>query len=184
MITVLFRIGLYISSFFPLYILLVINNYKDIPSLKDLLQIMEFKDLNAGLFWIAISVLALISIISLIIIIRVEQHERHTFKEINQTEDHLLNYVVTYLLPLLSIEIHKTESLLVNAGLFALIGFLYVKNSLVYLNPLFLFFGYNLFKAENDVIIISNYNFYDLKQLQNERINCRKLSYNIYLIRK
>ncbi|MED4562709.1 hypothetical protein [Bacillus altitudinis] len=184
MITVLFRIGLYISSFFPLYVLLVISNYKDIPTFKDVSEIMKFKDLNAGMFWIVICALSLISIISLAIVMKTKQPEKHTFKDINQTEDHLLNYVVTYLLPLLSIEIHKTESLLVNAGLFALIGFLYVRNSLVYLNPLFLFFGYNLYKADNGKIIITNYNFYELKQLQNERIYCGVLSHNIYLIRK
>lgn len=184
MIKVLPRIGLFISSFFPLYVLLTISNYDDIPTLKEILEIFEFKDLNAGLFWIVILLLSIISIISLLYIVKASLNECHSFTGVNKTEDHLLNYVVTYLLPLLSIEIHETNSLIVNAGLFLLIGYLYVKNGLVYLNPLFLFFGYNIYKADNEVILITNINFYDLKNLENEEIRCRVLSYKIYLIRK
>jgi hypothetical protein len=54
--------------------------------------------------------------------------------EISRTEDKLFDYVVTYQVPILSIDISRGNSMLVNAGLFGLLGFLYVKNSLVYLN--------------------------------------------------
>ncbi|MGQ3440263.1 hypothetical protein NST56_06750 [Bacillus sp. FSL R5-0560] len=184
MIKVLPRIGLYISSFFPLYVLLIMSNYKDIPTIREIREIFKFKDLNAGSFWIVIFLLIIISIVSLLFIVKARLNEVHSFKGINKTEDHLLNYVVTYLLPLLSIEIHETNSLIVNAGLFLLIGFLYVKNGLVYLNPLFLFFGYNIYKADNEIILITNYNFYDLKNCENDNLRCRLLSYKIYLIRK
>jgi hypothetical protein len=115
---------------------------------------------------------------------KVSLNERHQFKGICKTEDNLLNYVVTYLVPILSIDIAKANSLLVNSGLFLLLGFIYVKNSLVYLNPLFLFFKYNIFRTDNNEILISNYDIYELKNLEDTKLKARILSYKIYLIRK
>ena len=111
-------------------------------------------------------------------------NEKHKFEGVSKTEDNLLSYVVTYLVPILSINITKANSLLVNLGLFTLLGFIYVKNSLVYLNPLFLFFRYNIFLTANNEVIISNLDIYELKSLEGERIRTRVLSYKIYLVRK
>lgn len=115
---------------------------------------------------------------------KIDLNEYESFSGICKTEDNLLSYVVTYLVPILSTDITRPNSLIVNLGLFSLLGFIYVKNSLVYLNPLFLFFGYNVFIAENNVVIISNYDIYKLKNLEGDRLNTRPLSYKIYLVRK
>jgi len=184
MISVLFRIGLYVSSFFPLYALLLINNYKYFTSWKKVKDLFIFKSFLPSIFIYVLLVLVLLSIAALIIIIRVSLNEKHQFVGVVKTEDNLLNYVVTYLVPILSIDITKANSLLVNLGLFALLGFIYVKNSLVYLNPLFLFFKYNVFITENNEVLISNYDIYELKNLEGERIRTRVLSYKIYLVRK
>lgn len=184
MISVFYRIGLYVSSFFPLYILLIINNYKYFSTWKKVKGIFMFDKLLPSLFGISLLVLIIISFISLIVITRISLNERHQFEGVIKTEDNLLNYVVTYLVPLLSIKVSEAESLLVNACLFLLFGFIYVKNSLVYLNPLFLFFRYNIFRTDKNEVIISNYDIYDLKNLEGEKVKTRVLSYKIYLVRK
>ncbi|GAC43082.1 NADH:ubiquinone oxidoreductase [Paenibacillus popilliae ATCC 14706] len=175
MITVLYRIGLYVSSFFPLYILIVIGNYNYFTSWLQFWDLIKFKDISTSLFWLIIFILIVISIISLLCITNRSQNEKHQFTGVSKTEDSLLSYVVTYLIPLLSIEITKVNSLLVNAGLFLLLGFIYVRNNFIYLNPLFLFFGYNIFKTANEEVLISNYDIYDLKNMENEKLKCRVL---------
>lgn len=184
MLKVLYRIGLYVSSFFPLYVLLVINNYNLLSSWSKIKYILSFKNIAASIFWYFLLFLMLFSLLSLVFIVKVSLSEKHSFEAINKTEDNLLDYVVTYLVPLLSIDINKLNSLLVNAGLFLLLGYIYVKNNFVYLNPLFLFFGYNIFKTGKDEILISNYDIYDLKNLEKVRLDCRVLGYKIYLVRK
>ncbi|PFI17442.1 hypothetical protein [Bacillus cereus] len=184
MISVLFRIGLYISSFFPLYILLIVNNYKHFTSWKKIKDVFLFKDLLLSVFSYSLIVLIISSLIYLIVIMKINLNEKNQFVEVCKTEDRLLNYVVTYLVPLLSIDLTKANSMLVNLGLFLLLGFIYVKNSLVYLNPLFLFFNYNVFITKDDDVIISNYDIYGLKSREGERLRTRKLSYKIYLVRK
>ncbi|PLR81766.1 hypothetical protein CVD25_11385 [Bacillus canaveralius] len=184
MVSVLFRIGLYVSSFFPLYVLLIIDNYNYYISWTRIKSIILFEHVLPSLFSYSILVLIAISVSSLFIIMKINLNEKHQFEGISKTEDNLLSYVVTYLVPILSIDITKANSLLVNAGLFSLLGFIYVKNSLVYLNPLFLFFRYNIFLTEKNEVLISNLDIYELKSLEGERIRTRVLSYKIYLIRK
>ncbi|PLR86199.1 hypothetical protein [Bacillus sp. V33-4] len=184
MVSVLFRIGLYVSSFFPLYVLLIIDNYNYYISWTRIKSILLFEHVLPSLFSYSILVLIAISVSSLFIIMKINLNEKHQFEGISKTEDNLLSYVVTYLVPILSIDITKANSLLVNAGLFSLLGFIYVKNSLVYLNPLFLFFRYNIFLTEKNEVLISNIDIYELKSLEGERIRTRVLSYKIYLIRK
>ncbi|WP_068672267.1 hypothetical protein [Oceanobacillus sp. Castelsardo] len=184
MITVFYRIGLYISSFFPLYILLFIDNIEFWINKSDLFSIILFRDITKSLFFVVIIILITISIASVIVLKKLQHNERYSFQDIKRTEDNLLSYVVTYLVPILSIDVNDMSSLFVNLGLFSLLGFIYVKNSLVYLNPLFLFFQFNIYIAEEHKVIISNYNINELKLLEKERVNVRKLSYNIFLIRR
>lgn len=184
MMPVLNRIGLYVSSFFPLYILLIINNYEYFSSLKKIKDVLLFKELLPSLFGLTLLVLILASIASLIFITKTNLNEKHQFEGVCKTEDKLLNYVVTYLVPILSIKVSDGKSLLVNAGLFSLLGYIYVKNSLVYLNPFFLFFKYNVFLTDKHQVIISNYDIYELKGLEMEKVRARELSYKIYLVRK
>lgn len=184
MISVLFRVGLYVSSFFPLYILLIIDNYTYYTTVKSLKNIFCFRDVLPSIFTYSLLILLIISFISLLVIMKIKLNEKHEFKGICKTEDNLLSYVVTYLVPILSIDITKGNSLLVNAGLFSLLGFIYVKNSLVYLNPLFLFFRYNIFITKNNEVLISNYDIYELKNIEGQRVRSRVLSYKIYLLRR
>ncbi|SDI42059.1 hypothetical protein [Natribacillus halophilus] len=184
MITVWYRTGLYVSSFFPLYILLYLDNIEFLTDLKTLKSLITFNIPLPSVFFLTLAMLILISIASVVVLKTISHNERYSFKGIKKTEDNLLSYVVTYLVPILSIEITDPSSLLVNLGLFSLLGFIYVKNSLVYLNPLFLFFKYNIFISEDDEILISNYNINELKLLEKTKVNVRKLSFNIYLIRR
>ncbi|MBT2613852.1 MULTISPECIES: hypothetical protein [unclassified Bacillus (in: firmicutes)] len=184
MITVLFRIGLYVSSFFPLYVLLIVDNYKYFTSWKKLKDIFLFNNFLPSIFSYVLTILIVLSFVSIFITLRISLNEKHQFVGIYNTEDNLLSYVVTYLVPILSIDITKANSLLVNLGLFSLLGFIYVKNSLVYLNPLFLFFKYNVFLTEKNEVLISDFDIYDLKNIEGERVRTRVLSYKIYLVRK
>ncbi|KMY49553.1 hypothetical protein AC625_08340 [Peribacillus loiseleuriae] len=184
MISVLFRIGLYVSSFFPLYVLLIIDNYEYYSTWREFKNILLYENFLPSTFSYVLLILIILSFISLYIIMKIRLNEKHKFIGVCKTEDNLLSYVVTYLVPILSIDITKANSLLVNLGLFSLLGFIYVKNSLVYLNPLFLFFRYNVFLTENNEVLISDLDIYELKNLEGERIRTRVLSYKIYLVRK
>ena len=58
--------------------------------------------------------------------------------------------------------INKYE-IIVNILLFILIGYLYIRLNLLYLNPLWSMFGYIPYRVNNDTILITNYKISELK---------------------
>ncbi|MCG8399356.1 hypothetical protein LWS67_22985, partial [Bacillus atrophaeus] len=90
------------------------------------MNILKFKDFLPSIFSYILLFLIVFSFFSLVVIIKINLNEKKSFAGICKTEDNLLSYVVTYLVPILSIDIAKANSLLVNLGLFSLLGFIYV----------------------------------------------------------
>ncbi|AVK95596.1 hypothetical protein FCT18_17125 [Lysinibacillus sphaericus] len=185
MSTRIYRMLSYIASYFPLYILLIISNYNVFWGVDKLKQIAKFENKPISIFILVLVVLVLIAFLFQLLVSKILKiTERHKFKTMKRHDDKILNYVVTYIVPMLSINVSNTSTLISNLGLFVLFGFLYVKNSLVHLNPMLLIFGYNIYVDEDDVIVISNRTLYQLNSNAGERVHARRLSENIYLIRK
>lgn len=178
------RLKMFISSYFPLYAILLIlysNTFNNIQKIK---QILSFKDATISIFIIILTVLCIISIITCIDLKRTEGNENHRFNSIENTGDTMISYMMTYIVPILSIDLVDNKTLIVNLILYVLIGFMYIKLSLIYLNPLWLFCGYYVYKSENDTILISNISYGELRGLVGIRLKSSVLGNNIYLIQK
>lgn len=68
---------------------------------------------------------------------------------ISPESDSLMNYVVTYITPILSLEIGDIPSMIANATLFIIIGLIYVGSSVTFLNPLLGILGYKIFAVSD-----------------------------------
>lgn len=175
---------MFISSYFPLYVILLIlysNKFNDMQKMK---QIISFKNVRISTFIITLILLCVISIITCVDLKRTKGNENHEFNNIENTGDTMISYMMTYIVPILSIDISDTKTLIVNLILYILIGFMYIKLSLIYLNPLWLFCGYYIYKSENDAVIISNISYGELRSLVGVRLKSSVLGNSIYLIRK
>lgn len=96
---------------------------------------------------------------------------------------------MTYLTPMLSLELKNESTLVINLSLFILIGILYVKNNLVYLNPMLSLFGYYIYEWDYEGtrrIIITNLELSQLNLLskENEYVHARKFKNNVWLYKK
>lgn len=172
------RIRMFISSYFPLYVILLIL-YRD-----KILSIIHFKNIITSIFIIILISCCIISIFVCIDLKRTEGNENHVFSEIQKTEDTIISYMMTYIVPILSIDLNDSNTLIINVILYILIGFMYIKLSLIYLNPLFLMCGYYIYKSENETVIISNISYIQLRSLNGFRLKSTSLGNNIYLIQK
>ena len=106
-------------------------------------------------------------------------------KPIEPTRDTTISYIATYIVPMTSLVNSglTVNALVANAGLFVLIGVLYVKLNLVYLNPLMVLMGYVPYFAGQQ-IIISNIEYRQLKDFSKNRWNGTHISSRIILLRK
>ncbi|EGP5220646.1 hypothetical protein EH322_10220, partial [Enterococcus faecium] len=120
----LYRINLYISSYLPLYLLLI---YKGCTEwVND-----DESKINPTIylfFLIILIIFILISIGTVIYFCCQETNRNEPIKgSFTSTGDNVISYIMTYLTPMLSLELKNESTLVINLSLFILIGILYVK---------------------------------------------------------
>ena len=133
---------LFFSSYFPLFVLLCIENWR---SLRTNLP-----------FTIAMAVLLIIAFTSTIFLITRKTNKQLVLEQktapANCTTD-IIEYFITYLIPLLSMDINRLESVISNCLIFLLIGLVFVRSNRVHLGPLLLIAGYALYQFDNKTLI-------------------------------
>lgn len=153
------KIIMFISSYFPLYIMLLILYNKKIMSA------FYTRDKYYIAFFVSIFILMLLSLFSIYLLKKANGSRYRKFNEIEKTDDMILSYMMTYLFPLLVGVDSSAEVKIVNILIFMLIGYIYIKMDLVYLNPLWSFFNFRIYKCDNETMLISDIPYNDLKRL-------------------
>lgn len=164
----LIKIMMFLSSYFPLYIMMLIlyfekyNNVCTVPTLKKII------------FLVCSALAIVISIISVYLLHKSDGNKEFKFEKIERPDDTVISYIMTYIIPLLTIDITKNSTIAVNFLLFIVIGYLYIRLNLVYLNPLWAIFGYISYRVDDDKILITNISSNNLKKI--------KALYGYYLV--
>jgi len=106
-------------------------------------------------------------------------------ESIKNGSNDILNYFITYLIPILSMDIQDNISLIINFLIFIIIGLLYIKSDNLHLNPLLILINYEIFSIQ-DNIILTKMSKNELKKRIAEFgfIKVRKIADNIYIERK
>lgn len=155
------KIGLFLSSFMPLFVLIII---------KELIEILNanwsFNFLNTSIL-IILSIFVFYGIVSII----------HLFKEItnancksitliskiNTTDQHFLGYFSLFVLFAVSFEIEMYSMALIFFTVLMFVGIVYIRNDMYYINPLLNILGYSFYKIEykiNDTKTVEKHIFY------------------------
>ena len=151
----------YMSSFIPLYLLLIVQNLQirdksESFSWEIIIAQFDFSNKVISSFWIGLFLLLVISLIGFGMFFCVYTTKEGIKSSISDAEfvrEDTMGYIVTYIVPLLSMDIKSVRSLVINLLLFIIIGSFYVKNDQIFMNPLYNLFGYNIFSAESGIYI-------------------------------
>ncbi|HBM7274038.1 TPA: hypothetical protein LZB01_003024, partial [Clostridioides difficile] len=103
------RIKMFISSYLPLYLILLTIYSDKINSFDKIKLIIRFEDKIVSLFIIAVFILVIISFRTLIDLRRTKGNENHKFEFFNKTEDTIISYMMTYIVPILSTDFLSTK---------------------------------------------------------------------------
>lgn len=141
------KIMMFVSSYFPLYIVVIILYASKIQ--KALLE----KDILGICFLLIITFLIIISIMSVILLRKGTGYRKRSIKNVENPDDTVLSYIMTYIIPLVTNGDNSCEVYIVNILLFILIGYIYLRLNLIYLNPLWSICGYLIYKDDNGIII-------------------------------
>ena len=147
--TTLLKIVLYISAFIPMYALLFVKFIVEIINNN-----LTFNVLNSIMILTLLS-LMLFSGISVFLMFKKKILETKSIKVIkstNTTDQHFLSYFSLFVLFALTFELEKVSMALIFVFILTMIGFVYIKNNLFFINPFFNILGYSFY----DITAIEN----------------------------
>lgn len=191
----IFKTLLYLSSFIPLYILLIVQNIqlrntegKIYNSSEFVNQFIGNEKTTPNIFWIVIFSLLLISAITICVFVKfflkAEGSSGKIIGESFSRED-TLGYIVTYIMPLISIDIKSPRSLIINSILFVTIGIFYVKNNQLFMNPILNVMNYKILSSDG-YIYITKLSPRKMKELSREGItvSLKNVAEDIYIVKE
>jgi len=136
------KIFLYLSAFVPLYCLIILKILNEILNSN-----LSFNFLNTSTLILLISLIILG--ISGIILENKNKNYKITKIEIIKkksiTEQHFLGYFSLFVLFALTFELERYSMFIIFILIIILIGIVYIKNDLFYINPLLNILGYNFY---------------------------------------
>ena len=185
----LFKIALFNLSLIPLYLIFIIQ-YIDISTILNFSEYENIAMFGKELLITNIKILffillIIIGFLSLLVFNKNNNYNRENAKKFESVESKDFDYLTflsTYVLPLITFNLNDTHSFIVLIFLIVMIGAIYIKSNLYYLNPTLLLFGYKIYKAknsQNNIVLISK------TTLLSSCINSRyiDLGNNIYFLK-
>ncbi len=189
------KIFLFLSAFIPMYFLLWVKLVLDIINHN-----LTFNVLNTTFFILLIIVIIVGSFGTFKIIY--DDQLKSTYVTIvesnNITDQHFLGYFSLFVLSAVSFDLSKVNMAVVFVFIIVMIGIVYIKNQLFYINPFLNIFGYNFYKisyiednktktdyvfCKNDIVVGLGYyvkfnkNFSFVDCSKNNAVDCSK-TYN------
>lgn len=158
------KIMLFLSSYIPLYLLLIGKNIFEriskIPNFsirtydyKKIKFFNEFNDYMVAIF-IGISIFLFIYLLILVFGTKTAKKDAYRITNIsNETDKYFLNYICIYLLPCIGLSLNNIVDVYVLTALMLIIGFIYVTNDIVYINPMLGFIGFKVYTADLKSVI-------------------------------
>lgn len=183
----------YMSSFMPLYLLLCVQNiliFDDDNRLsKDVFYSQfNFSNIPQSIFWWGIVIFFLISLGGCLLFFFVYTKKNGIISGLEDAEfvrEDTMGYIVTYIVPLITMDIYSPRSLIVNFVLFIVIGTFYIKNDQIFMNPVYNLFSYNVFSTEKG-IYITKISKQKLRSISKHGLNVRKVNVlaDIYVLKE
>lgn len=183
----------YMSSFMPLYLLLCVQNIlifdDDNRFSKDVFYSQfNFSNIPQSIFWWGIIIFFLISLGGCLLFFFVYTKKNGIISGLEDAEfvrEDTMGYIVTYIVPLITMDIYSPRSLIVNFVLFIVIGTFYIKNDQIFMNPVYNLFSYNVFSTEKG-IYITKISKQKLRSISKHGLNVRKVNVlaDIYVLKE
>lgn len=156
MITILFKWVIFISSYVPIFVMIFLNNLSNFTfySLKKTWQINT-------LFWWILIIISIVSVIILFCWLYLLKKESKSDKaaiqihEFRSYDSEVLNYFVTFIIPILSLNPSSWPSIVMNLFLLIVEGMYFVSNNALYYNILLIICRYHLYTIAGDNIVIT-----------------------------
>lgn len=129
-----FRIAMFLSSYAPLFALLAFTNR----------HVTGAWEILAG-----VSIAALLGLGLVMLVNRNERGPRLTVAHAKPQDGDVMAYIATYLIPFLSLDLGKTDDIVVLCGFLLVLMIVYINSSMLFVNPILSLARYHSFEIED-----------------------------------
>lgn len=168
------KVGLFISSYFPLFLILAVKNWFNCYMTSILIIVGIY-----SLVWVGVISISKKGTVDSYKVLKVE----------NETQKSL-NYLIPYIISFIGFDLNKWQDWGALTILLAILFVVYLNSDLLYVNPMLLFFKYKIYKIEvckpiigcedtrSEILIITNRKNYIRRD---ERITVKDIDRGIVL---
>jgi hypothetical protein len=143
--TLAFKMLLFWSSYIPVWVMVFLNEMKSF----DVQCMSKVYEMNSVLwtFLIIISILAIVALFSWIALLKFSsKSQSYEIGELSDFNAEVLNFFVTFIIPLTALKISSWPSVTMNALLLLIESAFFIRNNTLYFNILLLLFGFRVYK--------------------------------------
>ena len=175
------KLILFVSSYAPLFIIFTLKIFEERKIHWDVLKVS-----------ILLGILVLIYFITYVILLKIPKknsNERTLLNVTNINDQVYTNYLVSFFVPLVSLNIKSSTDFVIIALILPLMFGIFVQGNMIFLNPLLFFLGYKIYKAKinsnnsatlaSEILIITKKEEIDFER--NNKVNISKVNRNLYL---
>ncbi len=130
-----FRIALFFSSYAPLFALLA------------------YESRASPRAWVTLAAIAVVSVLALVLVMVSKRDERGPRLKVHHSrpkDGDVLAYTASYLVPFFSLDLTKTDNVVVFCGFLLVVGVVYINSDMLFVNPLLNFARYHSFWVTDD----------------------------------
>lgn len=168
----LVKLGLFLSAYLPLFLILAIKTWFDVTAIVILLAVVLYSFVWFVMIWVR----------------QKETTDSYNVVGVENKSKEALTYLVPYIIAFISFDMTKWQDLTALFVLMLLLFAVYVNSDLLYINPLLALFSYQVYQVEVKKIAAGcDEKKWDITVLSSEKIHVgdnikvRDLSDNVFL---
>lgn len=167
--------AMYVMSYLPLYILILLQNMTDFINMIKKITQCKYSFHDNALEFFVFCFIVFLALWALFTWKHIYSNKVSRNTKIGTYEDAgegTLNYLATFIVPLISLKINDSNTMIANLFLFILLGKLYTMGDLLYLNPVFTIFGFHILRdKDTKKIMLSKYSISQLHEAGKSNLN-------------
>lgn len=178
--SILGKIFMFLSSYSPLYLFIITLNYSlcDIKvSLSKIFNISQVNKIDIILYTLISLIIISNTILYILVITSKKYSEVVRITEIENGNEKVLDYILAYIVSFVCTDFaqitnNDSKGIITAILIHGLLGYLYCKSNMFYINPVLNFIGYEIYliKTDNNKFVLLSKNRDNINKIQNEII--------------
>lgn len=175
---ILGKIFMFLSSYSPLYLFIITLNYSIVDikiSLKKILSINQITSNDIILYILILLTIISNVILYILLIVSKKYSEPVRILEVENGNEKVLDYILAYIVSFVCTDFaqitnNDSKGIITAILIQILLGYLYCKSNMFYINPVLNFIGYDIYliKTSNDKFVLLSKNKDFINKMQDD----------------